>query len=311
MRPTSSFLFQYVILPIAAAWLVFASPATQAGKQEMYDSYTRLLPRLEKNIYGVPVYIESSSEQHTMLGKVYSISHYPFSKIHRALVTPGNWCEIAPQHLNIKACTYQHMNDHCQLVFYSGRKFYEKADDVYQLPYIYRVTEPEADYFHVELTAEQGPMGTRDYHIAVEAIPLANEKTFIYFRYSYQAGFLARLGMHTYLATLGSDKDGFSITGTDEQGNPIYIQGVRGIIERNAIRYYLAIESYLQTIQQPAEQRFLARIKRWFDLTQGYPQLYEMDKKEYLEYKLKERQDQLRLQQIVNQKVRQQCDKTE
>ena len=107
--------------------------------------------------------------------------------------------------------------------------------------------------------------------------------------------------MGTYLATLWSGKKGFSITGKDDTGKPVYIEGIRGIIERNAIRYYLAIQSYLDTLDIPANKKFNARINRWFDLTAKYHyQLYEMDKKDYIKYKQKERKDQIRLQEIIN-----------
>ena len=38
---------------------------------------------------------------------------------------------------------------------------------------------------------------------------------------------------------------GFTVIGTDRKGNPVYIGGPRGSIERNAVRYYFAIRSVL------------------------------------------------------------------
>jgi hypothetical protein len=52
---------------------------------------------------------------------------------------------------------------------------------------------------------------------------------------------MARMAMQAYLLTAGRDKIGFSITSKKADGPPTYIAGVRGAVERNAMRYYLAI----------------------------------------------------------------------
>jgi len=288
-------------------WLLclLASPGgANAASKELLDTYELIKAKLEQNIYGVPVYIESHDENNIMLGKVYGVIDHTFEKIHDALLIPGYWCEITPQHLNIKACTYHLRDGYCELTFYSGRKFYETPEDVYQLVYRFDKIRDEENYFHISLTAAKGPIGTGDYHIDVEAVPLADNKTFIHFRYSYTYNFFTRMGMNTYLATLGSGKKGFSILGKDETGKPVYIEGIRGIIERNAIRYYLAIQSYLDTLDMPTNKKFNARINRWYDLTDKYhSQLYEMEKNDYIKYKQQERKDQIRLQEIVNKKI--------
>lgn len=277
----------------------------------LLDTYVRIKPMLENNVYGIPVYIESNGENNTMLGEIYGVIQHPYADVRQALGTPDNWCEIAPQHLNIKACTYQHFDGYCELTFYTGRKYYEAPEDVYQIPYRFSRSDNGNGYFHAGLTASKGPMGTKDYRIEVEAIALKNSGTFVHFSYSYKYNALTRMGMAAYLATLGSNKVGFSVTGKDEQGKPIYVDGLRGIIERNAVRHYLAIQSYLDTKSIAEKEQFNARINHWFELTENHHlQLYEMDKQDYLEYKQLERQDQLRLQQDVNSRNgdRNKCD---
>jgi hypothetical protein len=107
--------------------------------------------------------------------------------------------------------------------------------------------------------------------------------------------------MSTYFMTLGSDKIGFSVMDHDEDGKPVYVNGIRGVIERNSIRYYFAIQSYLDSLAEPADKQFEARINKWFELTeQHHEQLYEMDKADYLQFKRKEWQDQMRLQAMFN-----------
>jgi hypothetical protein len=75
------------------------------------------------------------------------------------------------------------------------------------------------------------------------------------------------------------------------------VEGVRGTIERNTMRYYLALEAVLETWDLPTNDRFEARIRRWFALTERYhPQLHEMNRAEYLQAKRQEHINQLRLQ---------------
>ena len=287
------------LLLILTASLLFCRSA-DAGRNDLLAFYTQLKPVLENNVYGIPVYISSSDENNTMTGNIYGVIDYPYAGLVKAIKPPASWCDIAPQHLNIKACTYQVINHQCQLTFYTGRKFYEKADDVYQLTYQFHISEQLEDFIHLQLLADDGPAGTSHYRLNIKAIPLDKDRSFIQFSYSYQYNFITSMGMSTYLATLGRGKLGFTIIGNNAQAEPVYIEGVRGIIERNAVRYYLAIKSYLATLHMAAEQRFTARITNWFELTEQYhKQLYEMDKTDYLTYKKQERLDQRRLQQNI------------
>jgi hypothetical protein len=287
---------------LCAAGCLICLTTAHANNREMQQRYQALQPALEHNTFGIPVTIQSSDAKHTMHGEVYGVMAQPFQAVQAALISPPAWCDIVSLHLNIKACTNQRVDTHCQLTFYSGRKFYEKAEDVYQLIYRFTVNQTAADYFHTTLSAEDGPMGTSHYRIEVEAIPLAADKTFLHFSYTYHYNFLTSLGMNTYLATLGSGKVGFSVSGTDAEGKPVYVSGIRGVMERNTIRYYFAIESYLDTLHLEPAQRFTARITKWFELTERFPkQLHELDKKDYLEYKQRERTDQLHLQHRIQQ----------
>lgn len=276
-------------------------PTVNADFSEMQNKHQELKASLVNNVYQLPIHIASTSEKESQQGNIYGIVYQPYRTIRNVLTTPAIWCEIAPQHLNIKACTYQHKNSHCLITFYSGRKYYEEPEDTYKLAYDYSVTVQQDKYFHSLLDAKDGPLGTSNYKIFVEAIPLDDKSSFIHFGYSYHQGMLARLAMNTYLSTLGRNKIGFTITGADEEGNPVYIGGIRGVIERNVIRYYFAIQSYINNLQLMPDKQFSARISNWFDLTEKYhAQLYELDKQDYLQYKQDERINQLKLQNEIN-----------
>ncbi|HEX4510749.1 MAG TPA: hypothetical protein VH328_11730, partial [Burkholderiaceae bacterium] len=104
--------------------------------------------------------------------------------------------------------------------------------------------------------------------------------------YEYAAGLAARIGTNAYLATTGASKVGFSVDGHGADGQPHYVGGVRGLIERNTMRYYLAIEVYAAA---PGPGQLDQRLAAWFDATERYArQLHELDKSQYLAMKHEE-----------------------
>ena len=63
------------------------------------------------------------------------------------------------------------------------------------------------------------------------------------------------------------------------------------------LRYLLAIETYFETLDLPQQERFFERLQRWFDATeQFHDQLYELDRQDYIDNKIRERENQLVLQ---------------
>lgn len=103
-----------------------------------------------------------------------------------------------------------------------------------------------------------------------------------------------------YFATLGRGKVGFTVTGTDRNGNPVSIGGLRGAVEHSAIRYYFAIQSFINTLRYPEKSRFSMMISGWYDLTtRCRKQLFDLDKEDYLTSKTKEHMNQVILQQQI------------
>jgi hypothetical protein len=133
-----------------------------------------------------------------------------------------------------------------------------------------------------------------------EALPLDGGRTFVHVSYTYSDSVALRLAEKVYFATLGWGKVGFTVTGTDRNGKPVYIGGPRGAIERNAVRYYFAIQSSMDTLSYPGGNRFSMRTIKWYDLTSRYrKQLSDLDKKDYLTFKTKEHKNQVILQQRI------------
>jgi len=294
---------------IFAAGLLWHTPVrttqpNQPAHEILLEKCREIKTTSSKGKYGVPICIESSEEGDVFRGEVYGIIEHPFKTVQDALTEPRNWCDMVSVHYNIKACTWRTSADQYFLTFYSGPKTYQAPEDAYQLDFDFRVMERTSAYLKLLLTADEGPFNTKDYRIEFEAMPAEQGKTIAHFSYSYRTGFSARLAIKIYYQTIGYDKVGFTVIKTDEQGNPVYVRGTRGMIERNAVRYYLAIRAYLDTLPYHDDERFKQRINRWYDLTDRYRrQLFELNKADYLQCKKRERQNQIVLQHQLSQSL--------
>jgi hypothetical protein len=287
-----------LLVPLLAAGI--ASAAWASGREDLVARYLALEARLNGGTSSVPFAVETRAGSDEAQGDVFAILPHGFGSVARALGVASSWCDIAPLHLNVKSCTYREAPGQTRLTLYSGRKFYERPEDAHVLPYEFRRAEERDDYFRVVLTASEGPLDSWDYVLEVEAVPLDAGETFVHLAYSYRFGLGMRVAMASYFATLGSGKVGFSVVGADSSGKPTYVDGFEGLIERNSVRYQLAIQAYLDTLEVPEEQRFERRIARWFDLTEHHRlQLFELEQQEYLRNKRRERSNQLRLQKAL------------
>jgi len=290
-------------LCMAAAAILFSfGPASaversRQGGDILRDAYHRNMAKLETNGFGLPLVLESSEQNDRVHVDVYGIFDYPFSSVASMLRNPANWCDIVSLHPNVKACTSRGQPSDRLLTFYIGRKVYQAPEDARQVVYRYREVDQQQGYLDIMLSADAGPFGTSDHKMRFEALHLDGGRTFVHVSYTYSDSAALRLAAKAYFATIGSGKPGFTVTGADRSGKPVYIGGPRGAIERNAVRYYLAIQSYMNTLRYPEERRFSMRISEWYDLADRYrKQLFELDREDYLSFKTKERVHQVTLQ---------------
>ena len=85
-----------------------------------------------------------------------------------------------------------------------------------------------------------------------------------------------------FSVSLGRGKVGFTETGRSPDGRRQYVGGIRGLVERNTMRYFLAMETHLNT-QSTHLAEISNRWRLWFDATERYPrQLHEADLQGYL-----------------------------
>ena len=277
-----------MILALTGAAPAFAQDA--AALRAKHDS---LRAELANNPFQRPLVLESTQASGDLKGEVYAVVEQPFSVVGPALQGMDHWCELLILHLNVKGCGFSGKPPAEVLALTVGRKFDQPLDEGHRVDFAYSAPAAGTDYLRVQMAADSGPMGTRNYRLALEAVPLDDKRSFLHMSYSYAYGTAARLAMQMYLGTTGRDKIGFSITGKTEDGKPIYIGGVRGVVERNTMRYYLAIESYLDSLAAPPAEQQEKRLRDWFAATERYaPQLHEMERDEYLAMKRREVQRQ-------------------
>ncbi len=251
--------------------------------------HSELRDQLRNNSFQRPMVIDSAQAGDNLKGDVYAVLDHPFGTVSGELKKPENWCDILILPFNTKYCHAINGGGGPNLMVRIGRKFDQPVQDAYKLQFAYRGVAATPDYFESRLAAKEGPLGTRDYHITVSAVPLDDKRTFIHLSYAYGYGLAGKVAMQAYMATAGADKVGFSITGKDANGQPIYMGGVRGAVERNAMRYYLAIDAYLDSLAVLPAQQVERRIQGWFNATERYPrQLREMDRPTYVAMKRNE-----------------------
>lgn len=288
----------------ALAAIASAAPAvtgTDDAAVAFRARYEALRGQLAASPFKRPMVLESQQGSNDVSGDVYAVIPHPFADVNTALGSAVTWCDILILHLNTKYCRVRQTSGTTTLQMNVGKKFDQPLGDSYRLTFAWRAAVQRADFLKVNLTADAGPLSTRDYRITLEALPLDGGNTFVHLSYAFGFSITGRLAMKAYLATIGRNKVGFTVMGKDARGQPVFVDGIRGLVERNTMRYHLAVEAYLgastlamASASAPAPRaQFEKRIVDWFAATELYPrQLHEMEQREYLDMKRREYQRQ-------------------
>jgi hypothetical protein len=235
------------------------------------------------------IYLLSKEGSGRTSGDVYALVDHPYTDLRHALVQADHWCAILILHLNVKYCRALPAGSRYNLVTGVGRKFDQPLSDVYWAKFDFSVPTASDGYLLIVLQAPTGPLNTRDYRILLEAMPFSARQSLMHMTYSYSYGLAAHWAMQSYLATIGRDKRGFSVVGRHADGQPILVGGIRGVLERNTLRYYLAVESFLRAHALPPASQLPASLDAWFTGTERFAaQLHEIDHDAYVNMKLRE-----------------------
>jgi len=257
------------------------APTVGAGgnpADALRDSYARLRNSLAHSVFGQPMTLESSEVGDLFTEDVHALVDQPYAAVRKALGNPGSWCDILILHPNVMGCRHREPalpGGDAGIGVLVGKT--EQSAD-----FTFHVAANRSDYLDVHLSAPAGPLGTTDYRIRLEATPLDEGRTLLHLAYSNRYGAAARVAMRIYLETLGRRKVGFTVIGRNPDGSPVYVGDFRGAQERNAMRYYLAITAYLESLSAPPARQFEKRLAIWYASSARYsPQLHE--DREYLD----------------------------
>lgn len=263
-----------------------AADSAGGGAAALRAKFESLQAQLANNPFKRRISLESTENPSKLAGDIFAVVDHPFERVRDGMKSAANWCEVLMLHLNTKQCVVQNDGGSAMLAVALGRKFDQPLNEAQVVKFKFRLAAATNDFLDARLSADEGPLSTRNYRIELTATPIDSGKTFIHLSYSYAYGTAARLAMQAYLATLGSDKVGFTATGKASDGSPQYIGGVRGVVERNTMRYYLAIDSFLDF---PTAADLEKRLASWFDATEQYArQLHETERTDYLAMKRNE-----------------------
>lgn len=289
-RSTAAMLAMTVGLEIGVATAANAelAPAAQASALQLRERHAAASPALQRSPFGRPLLLDSADEDGQLSGEVLAVLDLPFADLRDTLEEPRAWCEVLMLTPNVPGCRVER-DGGVQLELSLARRFEKLASQTsHHATVDYRVTANAGDYLALHLTVEKGPLGTRDYRLGLEALALDAQRSVLRLRYAYRYGLRARLAGKVYLATLGSGKLGFTQLPDGTPEEPHYVDGMRGSVERNVMRYYLAIEARTsQAAIIPAQLRFARSLDFWLAAIANHPlQLAEPDPEAYRSAKL-------------------------
>jgi hypothetical protein len=286
MTPTLRFLLVLALLLAAgAAYAEQDQPAIEALRAR----HAALKNDLAQNAFGRPLHLESAQTEGEVSGNVHAVLEHPFARLNAALHAADHWCDILILHLNIKQCRSAPGASVSTLTVYIGTKRWQSLESAERIVFDFHVRADTSEYLRLELRADDGPLGARNFRIELEAIPLEAGRSFIHMSYAYTFGTAARLAMLGYLRTVGRGKVGFTVVDRTADDKPVYVGDERGVTERNTMRYYLAIDAYVDTFDPAPAEQLDRRLRQWFTATEQYPrQLHEVDEAEYLDMKRRE-----------------------
>ena len=278
-------------LGAAFCWAFCSVTAAAADDATILRAMNQTLSQqLSHNQFQRPLVLVSVESSSALKGDIYAVLDYPFASVNRSLndpaLGPANWCDVLILHTNTKYCHALTTGNGAVLKVNIGAKTEQALADSSRMEFQYHPVTSSTDYFKVELVAASGPMSTTNYRIVLEAVALDDRHTFLHLTYAYGYGFTGRIAMAGYLATVARNKVGFTLIRTQ----PVeYIAGLRGTVERNSMRYYLAIDAYLASLATAPDKQLEQRLTRWFDSIEQYPrQLHDVERADYMPMKYNE-----------------------
>jgi hypothetical protein len=247
-------LFRALAAASVAISLSFSPAAFAQDAATLKARHASLQDKFANNQFGRPLVLESTQSSGDLKGDVYAIVEHPFSTVQQALVSPEHWCDILILHLNVKRCKAS-AGTPKTLSLNVGRKFDQPIEDAYELNFKYRVGASSADYLQVLLSADEGPLSTKNYRIQVEAVPIERSAPSSTCRTRTATASRRRWRCRRTSRRSAAPRSASRSSTRSPTASPSTRPGVLGLLERNTMRYYLAIDAYLSAYGLPAAEQ--------------------------------------------------------
>lgn len=261
------------------AGVLTVQPAS-AQAPPLASTLNAMEPALRQSTLGRPLVIQAKEGPNGLQGDVFAIIEHTPADIARQLSTPAAWCAAMMLHLDNRTCEVGAAGSSAAITLGVVRRYDQPASSASRIIFNFSLPSAGPRYFDARLTATAGPFGTSDYRIRLEAIPVGDRRSFVHFAYAYRTSTWTDVALQAYLSTFGRSKVGFTQVGTLANGAPDHVRGAQGLLERNAMRYFLAVDAFLDA-DTP-----LARQNAWYASSERYPrQLHEVDRPTYLRLK--------------------------
>ncbi len=269
---------------LATMWAAAATAAPSADT--LQARHAELASALSASPFGRPLLVQAGDDPRQPRGEVHAVLDHGFDAVRDVLRDARRWCEVLLLQTNIQRCEPHGAGTAQQLEVAVARRYTDPVAQAQRIVFRYELQAADGQQLAVRLSADEGPLGTRHYRLQLHAVPLGVGRSFVQLSYAYEPGLLAQLATSAYLASAGRDKIGFSIVGQDAQGRPLHVRGIRGVAERNTMRYFLAIEAVLATHALPPGERLERRLRHFHAALERHPaQLHETTLQEYLALK--------------------------
>jgi len=178
------------LLLICAAGVACTAMANPDSAVTLRAKYASLDKQLQQNQFKQPLVLDSTETPKGLRGDIYAIVKYPFGTVSAGLNNPDHWCDVLLLHINTKYCHAMLRPSGTTLRINIGKKTPEELADVARVELIYSVPAVTPEYLQIMLNAKDGPLGTSDYLILLEAVALPDAKTFLHLTYSYSMNFV-------------------------------------------------------------------------------------------------------------------------
>ena len=252
--------------------------------QALQQSRAAMDANLQHSPFKRPLLLSSQEAGDMLHGDLYASLDASLGALAPLAGSAERWCEILLLLSNAKACQVVPGSQPARLQLRISSSKTADSSGASETEFNLSTNTAEPDWVTATLRAADGPTGTRDIQLQLQAIPQPGGHSFIHLHYGYTTQWLGRVAMQGYLQTLGRGKTGF--TQVPDGDHSVAIGGVRGVIERNTMRYFLGLECALQHANQAEPQRFGQMAACWWGAVEQYPQtLHEMGREEYLAMK--------------------------